>query len=279
MSLFDELMGIHGDNTVLKRSEIIRAPFTVVGAKSRSLQHILPKLPITPMCTWVDHFGGSGIVSWNVPKCKLMVYNDAYSAYSTFYKVMREQRDELTAYIESIHPHSREEWGHCRDTWVHETDPVIRSGKWLYMTVNSVLHKRKAFARSLTQKLWDTKNATSYLQSLWPLVRDFVFENLDARQSFKDFDSADTIHYLDPPYVETDQKAYSNQWTWDDMRELLSLISHAQGFVALSHYPDKRIDDAVDWSEEHVWKVEVSSDRTDGRKQATEKLWIKNANC
>lgn len=265
-----------------KRGSFIRAPFQMPGAKFNSLPHLIKHLPIRKDSVWVDVFGGTGCVSWNVPACKNMIYNDRYSAVVDFYKVFRERQQELRKYLEQMPPHSRQEWFESRDTWVTEQDPLIRAAKWYYMVKLSVIQKGEYFGRSLgnrenfVNRLSDTFDLWNRLQNI---MKRFTMENLGAFECLEDFDSVDTIFYLDPPYIDTDQTTYKHKWTLDDQRHLLNLIPQLKGFVALSHYPSINIDEQTYWTRKEVWNVKLyahTNSRDSNKKvDQVECLWIK----
>ena len=109
-----------------KREEYIWAPFPYPGAKSRSLDHILPHLPYRN--TYIEHFGGSGVVLLSRHESKLEVFNDRYSGVTQFYRTLRDPILEAKL-LERVRLclHSREEFMFCRDTWLACDDPIERS--------------------------------------------------------------------------------------------------------------------------------------------------------
>ena len=287
--LFDMFLDL--DDTGLKdfdRTQVMRAPFGMVGAKWRSLEHILPKLPIHSKSIWAEHFGGTGVISWNVPTCTTMVFNERYSGIVDFYKALQVDQQKLVTILESFPPHSRTWWTDCKLEWVDEKDVFIRAAKWFYMTRLSVLMKRRAFGRGINSRFMPLHPSLELFSSIHQVLKNFTLENLDALQSAKDYDTEQTVHYFDPPYLGTDQGTYENKWTWDNMKDLLRLIFRLKGFVALSHYPDPRIDE-YDWDEKFEWESLVTSEPKVFHKEnfkegkenvtdnttATECLWIK----
>lgn len=288
--LLNDLLGFGGDEIVdNKRSHYDKSPIPMPGGKWRCLKEIIPKLPITASSTWVDHCGGSGIVSLNVPDCKLMVFNDRNSAIVDFYRCVRDRRKELVDYVEQFHPSSREEFYHAKTVWCTETDPVKRAAFWFYMMRTSFAGKGHVFGRQKVVQAYPVPESLKLFEHVQAKFKQFTLENLDMRLCARDYDSAKTVHYFDPPYVDTDQGMYAHKWKWDDMQELLTQISHLRGFVALSHYPDERIDRALKWTRRYEWQVHVTADAQvfhednnkagmEGRKagSATECLWIKD---
>lgn len=280
------------DITHVDRQTFERAPFGMPGGKTNSLKHILPRLPVRRK--WVDHFGGSGVVSWNRPDTEIMVYNDRYSGVVAFYRCLQSKRyyDLLQRLEHLTPPLSREEWINARATWCHETDDVERAAKWFYMVKNSVIGKGKAFARATNSKPpISLPNSLKLFESLHWKLQGFMIENLDWKVCAKDFDSHDCVHYFDPPYVGTDQSAYDHKWTHTDLQDLLQHISRLQGFAALSGYADSNIDNCDFWDERITWKVPITSEvmAFDDKNQkkghefkseyeyAEEVLWIKEA--
>jgi DNA adenine methylase len=269
------------------RTKIVRAPFRMAGSKYFSLKELLPRLPVK--AKWCDHFGGTGIVTLNRPKSyKLEVFNDRYSGVIAFYRCLKDKDKwkEMLAWLSNT-LYSREEFQWCRDTWVTEHDDVIRAAKWLYCTANSVVGKRVAWARA-TDSQAATAMAFQSMLEFFPKYherfKNVQIENLDYDQCARDYDSLDTVHYFDPPYVNTDQQLYEgSSWTRDDQRRLVGLIGNLQGFCALSGYYDEETDKAIKWDYRHSWKVAMKSEIDDEGKsqdgfkgeQITEYLWIK----
>jgi site-specific DNA-adenine methylase len=124
---------------------------------------------------------------------------------------------------------------------------------------------------------------------LFPVVNS-VFqkiqvENLDAIQCLRDFDSSDTVHYVDPDYIGATSGIY--QHTVNHKR-LLETIHDLKGFVALSGY-DNDLYNSYKWDDKLTWEVPVTacaqafteSNHLKGKEDqmrrgtATEVLWIK----
>ncbi len=284
-----DLLDIHHDTYVPEkadRTKIIRAPFRMAGSKYFSLKELLPRLPIKH--TWVDHFGGTGIVTLNRQRSKLEVFNDRYSGVTSFYRVIKDpvKWEKVAEWLEKS-VYSREEFYNCRDTWVTETDDVVRAAKWLYCTANSVMGRRVAWARATNSTPGPLMSFKS-LADLFPIFhgrfRDIQIENLDFETCARDYDSAQTVHYFDPPYINTEQLYEGDYWTRNDQRRLLRLINTIDGYVALSGYYDEETDKAVEWTNKYVWRVSVKAEVDDIEKgqsgkdtdYITEYLWVKS---
>lgn len=295
--LLDELMDLHdsdpSNDQKFDRKTMIRAPFGMPGAKFFSLERLLPHLPVTPKSMWVDHFGGSGIVSWNVPLCANMIYNDRYSGVCNFYRVVRERPEELIQYLEMMPNHSREEWFYCKNTWVTEKDELVRAAKWYYMVRLSVIGKGQCFGRGIELKATGMQ-ISPFLEVIRKLsyrLKVFTLENLDWRVMCNDYNRPHAVHYMDPPYIGTDTGLYEHKFKREDLLELLATIPQLSGFVALSHYDNEDIAEQSYWDYHVTWQVPVNSEtnteNTKGKsdrmhmndpKMVTEHLWIKEPN-
>lgn len=273
MRLSDLMRSVREEKPTQRKREWRRAPFGMPGGKHRSLPFLMQHLPHRR--TWVDAFGGTGIVSWNRPISNINVFNDRHSGVVCFYRCLKDPvlRDQLYQYLSDTF-HSRELWVDSYDTWCDESDPVIRAGKWLYMMKFSVMQRGDSFGRATT-----TERRFGIDFSVWdkivPLLSFFVVENLDACDCARDFDSKETVHYFDPPYLGTNISHYQCTWGESDMLRVLDTIGQLQGFVALSHYPDPKIDAMPYWTAKHTWTSPVGAQEQKGQTHAVEKLWIK----
>lgn len=292
MGLLDDLFDLGSEDIyTTERTSFDKAPFGWTGGKFESLRFIIPEIRKFLTRKWIDVFGGSGVVSWNVPDCDLMVYNDRYSGVVDFYRVLQNKKlmPELLFRLDTLTPpQSREEWLVARATWCNEIDPVERAAKWFYMTRLSVIGKGQSYARQTNAPA--VTKFTPALNLFWPLhakLQKFNLENLDWRVCIKDFDSPDAVFYLDPPYVSSDQGIYENKFTNDDLQRMLDLIANCKGTVFLSHYENAAIDSCTFWEEKLKWKVHMRGDvkaftaennreeKRDVNNIATECLWIK----
>ena len=85
-------------------------PFRWYGGKYSHLKWLLPQLPETHR--YIEPFGGSGSVLLNRDPSPVEVYNDRDSDVTNFFKVLRDNRDELLEKI-ALTPFSREEFAHA----------------------------------------------------------------------------------------------------------------------------------------------------------------------
>jgi len=292
-SLEDDLLDFHNETYVPEKPDrqiIIRAPFSIPGSKTRSIEH----LKIIPYRKkWIDVFTGSGVVTFNRVPSTLEVMNDRYGGIVAFYRCLKDRnkyhllKDWLEATV-----HSREDFYHCRNTWCSETDDVIRAAKWYYMIRTSVIGKGDCFARQTNSTpQFPVRSSLKLLTAIHLRLINVIIENLDFETCINDFHSNDCVTYLDPPYIGTDPSVYETKWTRDDLSRLLKCIANGQGYFALSGYPDEQIDAETFWTNKISWQVCANSEvkaflGENGKKHlqnvqevdyATECLWIKDS--
>jgi len=274
-------------NGLIKRRErSIRGPFNYPGSKYNVLAEVLPRLPYRS--SYIEPFGGTGVVLLSRAKCKLEVFNDRYSAITDFFKVLREDLAGLKERLE-LYLHSREEWERCLKTW---HDPNLsrteRAARWYYALQYSFAGKMQVWARI-------TKSESTVSGTMQKRIGDFEIirarmlnvqiENLDWSECIKDYDHPGAVFYMDPPYYSLDSLSYRCSMVAKDHEALLERIMRMKGFVAISGVAND-LYDSYEWDEQHTFKrknnvnscaVSEHNNRTEkGDRTAIEEcLWIR----
>lgn len=287
-NLFEMMQAM--DDTPILREGFVRSPLNYMGSKFESLDKILPLLPYED--TWVDAFGGSGVVTLNRRPSKLDVFNDRHSGISAFFQACQLNPQELITRI-TLLPHSRELFAWCKANVENaQLDIITRGAMWYYIVRSSFSGKCKYFGRSLKA----SGNLYSTLVSSLDLLPDIIYrfqkvqiENLGWKEIFKDYDSPNTVFYLDPPYYGAN--VYEYNMTKEDHYAFCANIFSLRGFVALSGYSNPAYDQ-FDWDAKHEFEIrnscvaqafnennnleghEANLDRNTTRKEC---LWIKEA--
>lgn len=264
MSSFeDELLSFHRETYVPEKADrqvIIRAPFGIPGTKTRSIEKLNTILPVRKK--WIDVFTGSGVVTFNRPRCQLEVMNDRYSGITEFYRCLKDDTKwkKMHAWLQfSIH--GRDEFYHCRNTWCTETDEIIRAAKWFYMLRTSVIGKGDCFARQTDSKpQFPVESSLKLFEPIHHILRSIIVENLDFETCINDFDSSEAVIYCDPPYIGTDPSVYEHKWTRDHLSRLLRCGANSSGYFALSGYHDEQIDNESFWTNRYSWTVPANAE-------------------
>ena len=214
------------------------APLPFAGQKRRWLKQLEPiirSLPSNTNTTFVDVFGGSGLVSRlckDIHPTARVIYND-YDNYSERLRHIAETeqlRQEIVSILAPLKHNARvpEEYKALvlRAVQAHEkrcqyVDWVTLSG-WLLFTNNFAyslkdLASRGLYAHPSRTALSDAGASERYLCGL-----DIV--SVDYRELLSVYkDASNTILSLDPPYLSTECGGYrGSSWSCDDYLDLLT---------------------------------------------------------
>lgn len=245
------------------------------GSKFRLAEWIISFFP--KHTHYVEPFGGAANVLLIKEPSKMETYNDLNFQIFNFFRVLREKPSELLQQIK-LTPWSRSEYEYCLDE-IEVVNP-IESARRLFFRIWMNFHgavkatkgnwRRQKFGnRPITAdiRLDNLLQASERLQTV-------QLENRDAFQLIREFDSPETLFYLDPPYIfstRTMSKAYSNEMTDQNHREFAELLYNVKGFVILSGYPSEIYEELF---EAKGWKrVDKEAVVMSGGKRI-ESLWL-----
>lgn len=219
----------------------VRAPFSWFGGKYYMLKHIIPLLSRAPHTVGVDVFGGSGVVSLNWPETagRLHVYNDLNGGVVSFFRVLRDHTEDLVGRLQ-LTPCAREEFTDCLEP---SGDPVEAARRFF------VLNRQCFGGGGRARPIWgrDLKKPPQPMKFIGSVdglgeiacrMRGWQIESLDFRRVLTDYDSSNTLFYLDPPYVAASRtgRKYSHEMTDTDHVDLVSMLPRLKGKWLLSGY-------------------------------------------
>ena len=223
------------------------------GGKYSHLDWLLPLLP--DCLHYCEPFAGSGAVLMNRNPSPVETYNDIDGEVVNFFRVLRENKNELIEKL-SLTPFSREEFGLACQLDPDLT-PVERARRF-YVRARQV---RTGLAQMASIGRWancknTSRSGMSGVVSRWLggiEQLDFIaerflrvqIENRPANELIKLYDSEETLFYCDPPYIhETrgDKKAYGYEMTDEMHKQLAEVLNSVKGKVALSNYDCELMD-------------------------------------
>lgn len=288
LDLLDGMLDLDEEEEV-REHDICHSIFNYPGGKTRSLQNILPHLPYTD--TYVEPFGGSAALLLARRPVKLEVYNDRFGGVVDFYRCIKDRAlcERLIDWLE-LTVHSREEFVHCKNHWPEQDDIVVRAGMWYYMTRFSFSGMGRNFGRAVRPNVIISGHIRDKLTEFFAVherLRYVTIENQDWPSIFRDFDTHDTVFYVDPPYIDAYKGTYKYELSKADHVKLIDTIMDCEGFVALSAYPNE-IYDSYKWDNYYSWDQYVSltgqavtetnsQSRVNDRTSVREGLYIKEA--
>jgi DNA adenine methylase len=252
------------------------------GGKWKLAPWIISHFP--PHRVYVEPFGGAASVLMQKPRAYGEVYNDLDQEVVNLFRVLQDdtQARQLSEKLR-LTPFARDEF---EVGYLDTDEPVERARRLVilcFMGFGSNGHNkatRTGFRansnRSGTTPAHDWANYPDRLPAIIERLRGIVIENRDALEVMGQHDSAETLHYVDPPYVwETRSSAmhrnrcYTHELDADGHARLLTFLRTLKGFVILSGYPHDSYDKALPgWR-----RVELEA-HADGARDRVEVLWI-----
>ena len=228
----------------------MNAPITYYGGKRYMVNILLPMFPIHH--TYVEVFGGSGVLLLNKPRSKVETYNDIEENIVDFYRLLQNP-DELQLFQEKIEltPYSKVLHKEYSDTWRQQSDRVEKIFRWYYImksSFNGLIDANWTYSvtRNKANIMLETVDR---LPEVARRLRGVQIENSDWEQAIHNSDRPDTFFYLDPPYVletRTGGKAYQHEMTNEDHERLVDVLLSIKGKAMLSGY-DNDIYAKLNW--------------------------------
>ncbi len=246
------------------------------GGKWTLAPWILEHMP--PHRIYVEPFGGAASVLLRKPRAYAEVYNDLDDDVVNLFRILRGSLCDDLIFKLKMTPFSAVEFALGYEP---TEDPVERARRLVvrsFMGFGSNGHYRRTGFRAVSKQT-NTAPAADWaaypdqLRAVVERLRGVVIMNRPAIEVMKAQDSADTLHYVDPPY-QTDTRSdgrpdYAHEMTDAQHAELLHFLRALEGKVILSGYPSELYDTALaDWH-----RVERKA-LADGAKERTEVLWM-----
>jgi DNA adenine methylase len=218
------------------------------GGKYSHLDWLLPLLPkATHYC---EPFGGSAAVLLNREPSPVETYNDIDGELVNFFRVLRDEKNELIRAI-SFTPFSRREFELAISQPTEELSNLERarrffirarqvrtglaqtasSGRWAHCLLTS----RAGMAGAVSRWLGSIDDLSKIVQRFQRVQT----ENSPAIEVIQRYDTEETLFYCDPPYPHDsrgDSKAYAYEMTDEEHRKLAYVLHNLRGKVAVSGY-------------------------------------------
>lgn len=227
----------------IKKKVFSTAPLPFMGQKRKFLKQFKPALlNYSPTATYVDLFGGSGLLSHAVKS----IYPDAKVVYNDFdnYRERLENIDMTNQLISDIRviladlPNDKRILGELRDKVLNRVLEDEKKGYVDYITLSSSILfsmkyvqsfealEKETFYNCVRQSNYD---ATGYLDGL--LVVSKCYKELFAE--YKDLENV--VFLVDPPYLSTEAGTYKSYWKLKDYLDVLKVLDGTKYFYFTSN--------------------------------------------
>lgn len=263
---------------------IPRPALRYFGGKFRLASWIISHFP--PHTCYVEACSGAASVLLQKPPSTFEVLNDADANICTFFRVLRERPDDLRRVI-NLTPYSRAE--HRLSC---EPVPVTWEGglvdRDLEQARRVFVRCWQAYAARLDSKpgwRFETGPRRKSLNEFRDIDRlahiaarllSVQIEEGDARDVIARYDTPETLHFVDPPYLpevrnkSNAQRGYRCEMAVEEHIALAGLLTRIRGMAVVCGYPSALYDSLY-----QGWEcVQTRSQTLRGGKLATECLWL-----
>jgi len=223
----------------------VKTCITYYGGKLSLLNKILPLIPEHSIYT--EAFFGGGAVFFAKAPVEGETINDRLNLVINFYEVIKtdfealKQKIEATlfsrkSYMKAKHicesPNLEDKlemaWAFYVGTQMGFACKIGSFGYDKYgKRVKSFLNKKLQFTPEIAKRLENTQ-----------------IENNDALKVIQSRDTENSFHYVDPPYINSNQGHYGG-YSEADYRNLLDTLSKVKGKFLLSSYPSEILDEYI----------------------------------
>jgi DNA adenine methylase len=185
-------------------AQIKTTPFPYPGNKTRLAEWILQNT--IDHETWVAPFGGAGGILFNKTPSRNEVLNDLNGDIITFYRVLRDQREELEEYLRLI-PYSAEQYREWKEEWDKQwrPDDDVKHAAILYFLQRASFGADQTGFRAVASGRKNSSrqffNSLDRLEDFSKRLEGVILHNCDYTEIIDKYaDDKDTFIYLDPPY-------------------------------------------------------------------------------
>ncbi|WP_027859759.1 DNA adenine methylase [Marinobacterium jannaschii] len=265
--------------------EPIPAPVTWFGSKSRLVKQITSHFPEHK--TFVDVFGGSGVVLLGRRPSKVEVYNDINSKMAALYHVLScpQKTAELQRRL-NFTPYSRSEFDACKHG-VDSIDDEIEIARQMIVIQRQShggLGKQWSYcvdapAAGYSASVRKFHAGIERLSEVSRRIRKVQVDNLPWESVLTRYDREQTLFYLDPPYIpETRVNGnYEHEMSPQDHERLVDHLLKIKGLAVLSGYQHPIYSPLENAGWQRV-EIDTIASTSKNRSKRIETLWI-SPNC
>ena len=181
---------------------------------------------------YVEAFLGSGAIFLEKESSSLSVLNDLDPAIYNIFEGAKNHSQSFDEQEWSWIP-DREKWIQFKENIISDsiTDPTEK----IYQSLYFIRHSWSGLGQSFTPSRW--KNNETYkiqLGNYKEKLTNTIVSKRDYREVINEYDSEDTLFYLDPPYEVAVKKDYYEHKNGFNMIELRDTLKHIRGKFVLS---------------------------------------------
>jgi DNA adenine methylase len=260
----------------------LQLPIRYFGGKGGMIDDLLFHFPPpNSYDTYIEPYGGSGVVLFSKPRAGVEVYNDLNLNVYTLYRVLQDEtmfnsfkyKAELSIYHEQVMK------DYIKSLRSGQLDTVERAFRFWYVnrtrrngigsfSVHSISRK------NMSKSVRDFLASIEGLDAIHDRLRSVVITNRDALGMIPHWDRCRCLIYLDPPYVHSTRGDTRYETDADDshQRELIEALSKVKNAtIVLSGY-NNDLYNSLGWRRADFNVNTIGGNRK--TKTKTESVWL-----
>lgn len=233
---------------------MMKTPISYYGGKQNMLKHIKPLIPQHKI--YVEPFFGGGALFFNKTPGNREIINDINDNVINFYRVLQTNYIELKKQVNCT-LHSRSIYNHARVILKNpgKHDSVMRAWAFwaqIHMSFGNRLLSAWGYGikKGGCSPEYIYSRKERFAKAFSDRLRHTIIENNEAHKVIQTFDTPETFHYVDPPYISADQGPYKGYKESDFIRDLDVLVE-IKGKFLLSSYPEEILNK---YRDKHGWR-------------------------
>ena len=259
------------------------------GGKWKLAPWIISHFP--PHRIYVEPFGGGASVLMRKPRSYGEVYNDLDHEVVNVFRVLQDPvRAEALRRRLDLTPFARVEFKRSYESATNDVDAAAKMIVRAFMGFGSASMTRMHITgfrsnshRSGTTPAQDWANWPDNVPAFVKRLKGVVIENRQALIVMAQHDSPDTLHYVDPPYVQSTRSSLSNKngnrghyyrhdMTDEEHEALAAFLHGVTGMVVISGYRSGLYEALF-----KDWESREREHMADGARRRREIVWMNHA--
>lgn len=236
--------------------KIVEPFFTYMGNKLELADWIVPFFPKHK--TYVEVFGGTYAIGLNKPKAQIEIYNDYNRGLANLFHIVRTRYDEFSEQLDKCI--ISEEWYktfHKDHNTSDELEDAIRFFYVMSLTFRGKFDGGFSYIKSpgFTEIL---EKKQAIVKAIHERIKNVIVLNKNYVDVIVQNNDAETLLYLDPPYVKTEvyYKSKAGSFKTTDHLQLRDLLYKHKGYFFLSYEDDPMI--AELYSDCHIHRKQLT---------------------
>lgn len=242
------------------------------GSKWRLADIIIENIP--DHVTYLEPFFGSGAVFFSKNPSKIETINDLNERVYNFFKVCRDQPEELAKLVYFTPVSRQEQLSSEEDT----RDPLENARKFLVQsrqTIGGIQRHLGGWKTNIdvlgSKTIREWQEMPDLIIEAAERLKHAQIENQDAVKLLQRYSRKDVFAYVDPPYLLSTRKGryYETDMEDEQQPELLEVLRDFKGKFILSGYENDLYDEIL----KDCYKVYINA-QAEGGQSRTEVLWM-----